>query len=94
MQIFDFITLSGAEQAKIVVMALFSIVLFVIIPYFRRNKSDKENLPKSGEDDKGKGLGLNSNVTIRTDGYYMGKITLPNNENVLTVRLQTKLDFC
>lgn len=40
MQIFDFIVLSGAEQAKTLVMVLFSIVLFVIIPYFRNQKSE------------------------------------------------------
>ena len=81
MQIFDFIALSGAEQAKIVVMALFSIALFVVIPYFRRNKSDKENLPKSEEDDKTKRLILNSNVTIRTDGYYISKFEDLSNTN-------------
>ena len=84
MQIFDFIALSGAEQAKIVVMALFSIALFVVIPYFRRNKPDKDNLPKSGENNNSKRHNINSNVMIRTDGYYLGKITKPNLDNVMT----------
>lgn len=81
MQIFDFIVLSGAEQAKMLVMVLFSIVLVVIIPYFRRNKPDKENPPKSGEDDNSKGLSLNSNGTIRTDGYYISKFEDLSNTN-------------
>lgn len=81
MHIFDFIVLSGAEQAKMLVVALFSIVLFVIIPYFRRNISDKENSSKSGGNENNNVSSFNSSIKIRTDGYYISKYEALNDLN-------------
>lgn len=63
------------------VIILFIIVFFVIIKSFRRNEPDKENISKSREDDNSKGLRLNSNGTIRTDGYYISKFEALSNIN-------------
>ena len=65
--------LTGAEQAKMLVMVLFSITIFVIITYFRGNKPNMENSPKSAENEKDKGLNLNPSGRIRNDGYYIAK---------------------
>ena len=75
MIIFNFIALSGAEQAKILVMVLFSIVLFVIIPYFRKSEDNKESTSKLEKE-------INSKETIRTDGYYLSRYVAKNNFNI------------
>lgn len=79
MKIFDLILLSGAEQAKTLVVVLFSIVLFVIIPYFRRNKPNQEHSSKSEESKNKKNS--NPSKKIRTDGYYISRYEALNEFN-------------
>lgn len=78
MIIFDFIALSGAEQAKILVMVLFSIVLFVLIPYFRKSENDKESSSKLEEEINSEETNQKSDGIIRTDGYYISKFNGTN----------------
>lgn len=70
MKIFDFILLSGSEQAKMLVMVLFSIALFVLVPLLFGKKPNEEISSKLEEDKKTKN---NTNGKIRTDGYYISK---------------------
>lgn len=39
---FNFILSTGAEQAKMLVMGVFSVLIYVIVSYFRNNKSSDE----------------------------------------------------
>lgn len=78
MIIFDFIALSGAEQAKILVMVLFSIVLFVLIPYFRKSEDDKESSSKLEEEINSEETNQKSDGIIRIDGYYISKYNVRN----------------
>lgn len=39
---FNFILLTGAEQAKMLVMGVFSVLIYLIVSYFRNNKSSDE----------------------------------------------------
>lgn|SRR5574343_166087 len=73
MILYDFIALSGAEQAKVLVMVLFSVVLFVLIPYFRKSEEDKESSSKVEEEINSEETNKKSDEIIRTDGYYISK---------------------
>jgi len=66
----DLILLSGSEQAKMLVMVLFSIALFVLVPLLFGKKPNEEISSKLEEDKKTKN---NTNGKIRTDGYYISK---------------------
>ncbi|WP_396143643.1 hypothetical protein [Flavobacterium sp.] len=70
MKTFDLILLSGSEQAKMLVMVLFSIALFVLVPLLFGKKPNEEISSKLEEDKKTKN---NTNGKIRTDGYYISK---------------------
>ncbi|GAB3713911.1 hypothetical protein [Flavobacterium koreense] len=80
MKIFDLILLSGSEQAKMLVMVLFSIALFVLVPLLFGKKPNEETSSKLEEDKKDKKdkkIKNNTSVKIRTDGYYISKYVAP-----------------